>query len=98
MSGSLDDGIYGLRGKTRIGNASTSIPSKVPLIPAAAWFRNAEAQLAGVYSSLPAFIIGGYYLVRSTGAVDKASFRGPLEILRGDKAGILEDLRLNFIG
>lgn len=59
---------------------------------------NAEAQLAGVCSLLPAFAMGGYYLVRSAGAADEASFGGPLEIVRGDEVGELEDLRLNFVG
>jgi len=59
---------------------------------------NAEAQLARVRSSLPAFAMGGYYLVGSAGAAVEASFGSPLEIVRGDEVGVLEDLRLNFVG
>jgi len=59
---------------------------------------NAEAQLAGVCSSLPAFAIGGHYLIGGAGAADEASFGAPLEIVRGDEVGVLEYLRLNFVG
>lgn len=59
---------------------------------------NAEAQLARVRSSLPAFAMGGYYLVGSAGAAVEASFGSPLEIVRGDEVGVLEYLRLNFVG